>query len=162
MNPLEKAFQLIKESPDLWRKEYSDPATKESIKQAEELIGRQFPEEYREFLRTFGTLTFGSTEIKGILQNQPEIEEEGSVAGLYLEYVQDELIPGYLVSIYSLGDGEEYCLNYNQLNRDGDPKITAYFPSPEEDYYPHEVLYDSFGECLLDLVDNEINGDLDW
>lgn len=162
MNPLEKAFQLIKEHPDLWSKDYSEPATEESIKLAEELIGRQFPEEYRDFLHTFADLEFGGNQIKGIWKNQLDGGGESNVVSMYLEYREENYIPEYLVPIYSLGDGEEYCLNYNQLNRNGDPKITAYVPSPEEDYYPHEVLYDSFSECLLDLVDNAINGDLDW
>jgi hypothetical protein len=66
-------------------------------------------------------------------------------------------MPKHLVILYNTGMGEMYCLNYKKLNSKNEPKITAYFQGFSEDAQKNEVLYNNFGEFLLDMVIEEIN-----
>lgn len=65
-------------------------------------------------------------------------------------------MPTNLVMIYNTEMGEILCLNYRELNTNQEPKITSYFPGFAESVQKNEVLYNSFGDFLLDIVEGEL------
>ena len=90
------------------------PASKADIEYAEKQLGLSFANEYREFLRTFGAVSFESHEIVGITQHKrlnvvdvtkKEREFNSNIPGSY--YVVEELnIDG--IVIWQDGDGNVY------------------------------------------------------
>lgn len=50
--------------------DYSIPASEESIEQAEAALHLQFAEEYKEYLRKYGSVTFDEHELTGISPNK--------------------------------------------------------------------------------------------
>lgn len=48
-------------------------------------------------------------------------------------------------------------MNFADLNNQNEPKVTSYFPGFSEEAQQKEILYDNFGEFLLDMVNEEIN-----
>lgn len=132
-------------------------ASEDIIKKAQLVLGIQFPEDYKLFLSCFGALTFGSIEIYGVFRE--DFENSGVPDAVWATLNERKLVnmPKHLVIIYNSGMGEMYCMNYKDLNSNNEPKITSYFPGFSEDAQKNEVLYDSFGEFLLDMVNEEIN-----
>ena len=51
--------------------------------------------------------------------------------------------------------GELYCLNFKDLNENNEPKITSYYPGFDNERQSYDILYDSFGSFLLDMVKEE-------
>lgn len=127
------------------------------IKKAQLVLGVEFPEEYRLFLTHFGALTFGSREIYGVFRE--DFENSGVPDAVWLTINERNLVsmPKHLVIIYNTGMGDMYCMNFKDLNSENNPKITSYFPGFSEKAQENEVLYNSFGEFLLDIVNEELN-----
>ncbi|MHC5229400.1 SMI1/KNR4 family protein [Enterococcus sp. LJL99] len=127
------------------------------IKKAQLVLGVKFPEDYKLFLSCFGKLTFGSTEIYGVFRE--DFEDSGVPDAVWFTLDKRKLInlPKHLVILYNTGMGEMFCMNYKKLNSYDEPKITSYFPGFSEEEQTNEILYDNFGEFLLDMVIEEIN-----
>lgn len=126
------------------------------ISKAEKKLSVQFPKEYCEFLSKFGTMTFGATEIYGLLNDCHENQGAPDVVWVTLEERKVVSLPSHLVIIYDSGMGEKYCLDYRELNVDIEPKITSYFSGFSNEVQTFEVLYDSFGDFILDMVEDEV------
>lgn len=150
-----KAKELIEENQDLV--DDFGGASDDIIKKAQTVLDLQFPEDYKLFLSYFGALTFGSIEIYGVFRE--DFENSGVPDTVWSTLNERKLVnmPKYLVILYNTGMGEMYCLNYKDLNENNEPKITSYFPGFSEDAQKNEVLYNNFGEFLLDMVNEEIN-----
>lgn len=150
-----KAKKLIEENEDLV--DDFGGASEDIIKKAQTVLDLQFPKDYKLFLSFFGALTFGSIEIYGVFRE--DFENSGVPDAVWSTLNERKLVnmPKHLVILYNTGMGEMYCLNYKDLNENNEPKITSYFPGFSEDAQTDEVLYNNFGEFLLDMVNEEIN-----
>lgn len=126
------------------------------IIKAQKELGVDFPDEYKYFLSDFGALTFGSIEIYGVFKE--DFENSGVPDAVWATLNERKLVnmPQYLVVIYNTGMGELLCLNFRDLNDNQEPKITSYFAGFDESAQKHEVLYESFGDFILDMVKEEI------
>ncbi|MGL9893735.1 SMI1/KNR4 family protein [Enterococcus mundtii] len=127
------------------------------IQAAQVELNLQFPKDYKLFLSSFGALTFGSIEIYGVFRE--DFKNSGVPDTVWATLNERKLVnmPSHLVILYNTGMGEMYCLNYKELNENNEPKITSYFPGFPEGSQNNEVLYNDFGEFLLDMVANEIS-----
>ncbi|NKZ20455.1 hypothetical protein HF992_06295 [Streptococcus ovuberis] len=63
-------------------------------------------------------------------------------------------LPEDLVIIYAVGNGELFCFNYNKLNVNGEPTIVSF--TPNKNITEYEIVYDSFGDFLLDCITREL------
>lgn len=150
----EQAKILIDENEDLV--DDFGGASSELVKMGETKLGVQFPSDYRQFLLEYGALTFGAAEIYGIFTE--DFENSGVPDAVWATLDERKLIkmPLHLVMIYNTEMGEIFCLNYRELNTNQEPKITSYFPGFDENAQKNEVLYNSFGDFLLDIVEEEL------
>lgn len=126
------------------------------IIKAQKELGVDFPDEYKYFLSDFGALTFGSIEIYGVFKE--DFENSGVPDAVWATMNERKLVnmPQYLVVIYNTGMGELFCLNFRDLNDNHEPKVTSYFAGFDESAQKHEVLYESFGDFILDMVKDEV------
>ncbi|EHC6194407.1 SMI1/KNR4 family protein [Listeria monocytogenes serotype 1/2a] len=126
------------------------------IEKAQVVLNVNFPEDYKAFLADFGALTFGSIEIYGVFKE--DFENSGIPDTVWSTMNERKLVdmPKHLTILYNTGMGELYCLNFADLNSYNEPKITSYYPGFPEKSQHNEVLYDNFGEFLLDMIQEEI------
>ncbi|EAC5235057.1 SMI1/KNR4 family protein [Listeria monocytogenes] len=126
------------------------------IEKAQVVLNVNFPEDYKAFLADFGALTFGSIEIYGVFKE--DFENSGIPDTVWSTMNERKLVdmPKHLTILYNTGMGELYCLNFADLNSYNEPKITSYYPGFPEKSQQNEVLYDNFGEFLLDMIQEEI------
>lgn len=150
-----KAKVTIEENEDLV--DDFGGASTDIIAQAQTILDVEFPEDYKLFLTEFGALTFGSIEIYGVFRE--DFENSGVPDTVWTTLNERKLVsmPNHLIVIYNTGMGELYCMNFNDLNNNNEPKITSYFPGFDEKAQKNEVLYENFGEFLLDMVHEEVN-----
>ncbi|MGX7420035.1 SMI1/KNR4 family protein [Carnobacterium gallinarum] len=150
-----KAKKIIEENDDLV--DDFGGASDDIIKKAQLVLSVQFPEDYKLFLSCFGALTFGSIEIYGVFRE--DFDNSGVPDVVWVTLNERNLVnmPKHLVILYNTGMGEMYCMNYEDLNSDNEPKITSYFPGFSENAQKNEVLYDNFGGFLLDMIKEEID-----
>ncbi|EFR92250.1 SMI1 / KNR4 family, partial [Listeria innocua FSL S4-378] len=111
---------------------------------------------YKTFLADYGALTFGSIEIYGVFKE--DFEDSGIPDTVWSTMNERKLVdmPKHLTILLNTGMGELYCLNFAVLNSHNEPKVTSYYPGFPEKSQQNEVLYDSFGEFLLDMIKEEI------
>lgn len=149
-----KAKEIIEENEELVD-DFGEMQESLIIKAQKEL-GVDFPDEYKYFLSDFGALTFGSIEIYGVFKE--DFENSGVPDAVWATMNERKLVnmPQYLVVIYNTGMGELFCLNFRDLNANHEPKVTSYFAGFDESAQKHEVLYESFGDFILDMVREEI------
>jgi len=98
------------------------------INKAEKILNLKFPQDYRMFLSDYGAGSFGSTEIYGVYKEDLEKPGVPGVVWYTLSDRKEVAMPDYLLMIYEVGDGELFVLNYDKLNENGEPKVTAYSP----------------------------------
>lgn len=149
-----KAKKIIEDNNELL--DSFEGANKKLIEKAEAVLNVTFPNDYKQFLLDFGAITFGSTEIYGIFTE--DFEKSGVPDAVWATLNERKLVnmPDNLVVIYNTEMGELYCLNFNNLNHNNEPRVTSYFAGFDEDAQENEVLYDDFGEFLLDILKEEI------
>lgn len=126
------------------------------ISKAENVLSLKFPSDYRTFLSEYGILSFGAEEIYGIVKDDFFDSSVPDAIWYTLTERKEVNMPSYLIVIYDTTMGELFCLNYEKLNENSEPKITTYIPGLEEENQTFEVIANSFGEFLLDRVSNEI------
>ncbi|EHR7112523.1 SMI1/KNR4 family protein [Listeria monocytogenes] len=126
------------------------------IEKAQVVLNVNFPEDYKTFLADYGALTFGSIEIYGVFKE--DFEDSGIPDAVWSTMNERKLVdmPKHLTILLNTGMGELYCLNFAVLNSHNEPKVTSYYPGFPEKSQQNEVLYDSFGEFLLDMIKEEI------
>lgn len=64
-------------------------------------------------------------------------------------------MPKNLVVIYETGSDEIFCLDFSNLNKEGEPVIVAYIPGEDNINQRYEKIADDFGDFLLELVTAE-------
>ena len=125
--------------PNLWR---SQPATPESIRQAEAALGVTFPPSYRAFLERWGALAVIDVTISGILDNNQDLGGS-SVVGDTLRARQEHQLPERYIVIQS-NYMAPYCLDMQRPDAKGEVPAICY-----ELYTKHAgVIAASFGEWV--------------
>lgn len=126
------------------------------IEKAQVVLDVNFPNDYKTFLADYGALTFGFIEVYGVFKE--DFEDSGVPDIVWTTINERKLvdIPKYLLILHNTGMGELYCMNFADLNSHNEPRITSYYPEFPEKAQQNEVLYDNFGEFLLDMVQEEI------
>ncbi|EAF7125109.1 SMI1/KNR4 family protein [Listeria monocytogenes] len=126
------------------------------IEKAQVVLDVNFPKDYKTFLADYSALTFGSIEVYGVFKE--DFEDSGVPDIVWTTINERKLVdmPKYLLILHNTGMGELYCMNFADLNSHNEPRITSYYPGFPEKAQQNEILYDSFGEFLLDMVQEEI------
>ncbi len=123
---------------------------------AEKALGLKFSGIYKEFLKTYGAGSIGSEEIYGI----SSLDFENSTVPNGIWYTLSERkeinLPANLLVIYSTGDGELYCLDYNKINEEKEPAVVSFFPGFDLDIQKYDIIAEDFGDFLLERVTEAI------
>lgn len=123
---------------------------------AEKALGLKFSGIYKEFLKTYGAGSIGSEEIYGI----SSLDFENSTVPNGIWYTLSERkeinLPANLLVIYSTGDGELYCLDYNKINGEKEPAVVSFFPGFDLDIQKYDIIAEDFGDFLLERVTEAI------
>jgi len=107
MATLAEIEQFVREHPDI--SDPGRPASDEWIDQAEKYLALRFPEEYRQFLRRWGTLAFGSVEFYGIAGDSFETASVPNGIWYTMKLRREIGLPQHFVVLCN-NDGHEYYL----------------------------------------------------
>ena len=122
------------------------------IHKAENLFGKNFSRQNKEFFKRIGSLDFFGNEIYGIVKD----DFSGLYVGCSLEATLSDRekynLPEKLLIIYDFGfDGYMGYLDYSQLNEEGEPPVVmAYYNGAE--YVITEKIAEDLGDFILELV----------
>ena len=124
----------------------------ELISLAEEELGLKFTGLYLDYLKTFGAGNFGAQEIYGIIDENFESSSVPDAIWYTLTERKKINLPDNLLAIYDTGSDEIYCLDYSNLDNNGEPKVVAFVPGVDLESQTYEIIANDFGDFLLDLV----------
>lgn len=150
----QKAKEII-----LNKKEIADfvgGRTDELINMAEKKIGLKFTGLYVDYLKTFGAGNFGAQEIYGIINNDFENSSVPDAIWYTLTERKEINLPDNLLVIYDTGSDEIFCLDFNQLDDNGEPKVVSFVPGVDLKNQTYEKVANDFGDFLLELVEQEV------
>ncbi|WP_283696797.1 SMI1/KNR4 family protein [Clostridium perfringens] len=154
-----KAVELIEKNKEGLYK--SDGASIEAINLAEEMLDLKFSNLYREFLLSFGALSFNGEEIFGIVSSE-DLTIKGEPNGIWLTLKERESsnLPNNLIVIYNTGYSELLCLDYNNVNKENEPRVVLFVPGVDLEYQTYEVISYDLGSFLLDRVNFALGSNL--
>ncbi|CEG25314.1 SMI1/KNR4 family protein [Bacillus sp. B-jedd] len=150
----QKAKQIIQTNEDL--ADFIGGRTNELIKLAEEKLGIKFTGLYLDYLQTFGAGNFGAQEVYGIINNNFENSSVPDAIWYTLTERKEINLPNNLFVIYDTGSDELFCLDFNQLDEKGEPKVVSFVPGIDLESQSYEIIANDFGDFLLDLVKQEV------
>jgi len=130
---------------------------KKLIDLAQEELGIIFSPQHRDFLRSYGAISFGATEICGLVNENFNKPSASDVVWNTLEERKNGL-PSKLCLVYRFGNGDLFCLDYNSLNTDGEPRVVSYRHDSEKEDQEYEVIAEDFGDFLWGQMECEGNG----
>ncbi|PTY76107.1 cell wall assembly protein, partial [Heyndrickxia sporothermodurans] len=58
--------------------------------------------------------------------------------------------------VYDTGSDDVFCLDFNQLDNKGEPKLVSFVPGFDLKSQTNEIIANDFGDFLLELVNQEI------
>lgn len=128
----------------------------ELISLAEEELGLKFNGLYFDYLKTFGAGNFGAQEIYGIIDENFESSSVPDAIWYTLTERKEMNLPDNLLAIYDTGSDEIYCLDYSNLDNNGEPKVVAFVPGVDLESQTYEIIANDFGDFLLDLIRQEV------
>ena len=123
---------------------------------AEVKLGLTFTGLYLDYLQTFGAGNFGAQEIYGIINADFENSSVPDAIWYTLTERRETNLPSNLLVIYDTGSDELFCLDFNQLDNNGEPRVVSFLPGVRLESQTYEVIANDFGDFLLDLVKQEI------
>lgn len=150
----QKAKQIIHDNEDL--ADFIGGRSNELIKLAEEKLGVKFTGLYLDYLQTFGVGNFGAQEIYGIINDNFENSSVPDAIWYTLTERKEINLPNNLLVIYDTGSDELFCLDFNQLDEKGEPKVVSFVPGIDLESQSYEIIANDFGDFLLDLVMQEV------
>lgn len=150
----QKAKQIIHDNEDL--ADFIGGRSNELIKLAEEKLGVKFTGLYLDYLQTFGAGNFGAQEIYGIINDNFENSSVPDAIWYTLTERKEINLPNNLLVIYDTGSDELFCLDFNQLDEKGEPKVVSFVPGIDLESQSYEIIANDFGDFLLDLVMQEV------
>ncbi|CAM2895728.1 SMI1/KNR4 family protein [Hathewaya histolytica] len=151
----EKAVNLIEDNEEL--KDDIGGCSYKLIEMAEKRLNMKFPKSYTDFLLKFGALSFGSEEIYGIVREDFDNSRVPDAIWYTLVERRDAQIPYWLLSIYDTGSEELICLNFNNINKEGEPTVVSFVPGIDREYQIYEEISKDFGEFLLSRIKMELD-----
>ena len=146
----QQAVQIINTDKD--RSHFVGPRTDDLISKAEEATGFKFTGMYRDFLKNYGAGSFEGGEIYGIIDDNFEDSGIPDAVWVTLNERRKINLPANLLIIYDIGTGEYYCLDFEKLNNDKEPKVVSFYPGFDLEIQTYEIIADDFGDFLLDTV----------
>jgi antitoxin YobK len=108
--------------PVFWQGE----ASKESVKELERLLSVVLPSSFHEFLIQCGGGGVEGAEISGIEDDNPLLENRGTVWGDTKRCREEFGLPHYLVVIYFSDDEVCWCLQCDSSNELNEPPVVSY------------------------------------
>lgn len=157
MSNYKKAKEIILEKEDL--SDYIKNVSYELIEKAEKYLDIKFPNTYKRYLKDFGTLTFGATEIYGIINEDFINSSVPDAIWLTMKKRGDFNLPEQFIQIYSVGEGTEFFLDTSKMKNNECPVVSMYVPNFLEDKFSEGLLtieYNNFGDFLLDIIEEEL------
>lgn len=130
--------------------------TDDLISLAEEKLGLKFTGLYLDYLKTFGAGNFGAQEIYGIINADFENSSVPDAIWYTLTERKEINLPNNLLVIYDTGSDELFCLDYNQNDENGEPKVVSFVPGVDLESQTYEIIANDFGDFLLSLVNQEV------
>jgi len=123
------------------------------VEETEKILNVMLPKSYKSFLRDFGAGNFGSQEIYGIVNSEFNVMAIPDVTWLTLSERNTNDLPHELIPIYYDGGEFYYCIDTGEI-RDGESPIVSI--NVGELSCNKQILFDSFGEFLMDVISLEI------
>ena len=138
-----------KEILDMDAVDFTGAVTIEEIQKAEQKLNVKFPESYKAFLKDFGAGDVGGEVIFGIVNNEREDEDIDMVKITRMEH--EYKMPKHMVVIYYDESNDSLCcLDTSKMNNNECPVVSV-----PNDYEDIEIVADSFGEFLYEMVYDE-------
>ncbi|MEI8320397.1 MAG: SMI1/KNR4 family protein [Alphaproteobacteria bacterium] len=154
MSDLKEAFELIAKNFPEEETGFLGPKPDTFIDAAEELLELKFPKTYREFMKTVGHGGPGDAFIPGIHAKSLDQLELGGVVWGVLNDRDVFDFPDHLIKVYH-ADDTSYCLDTAQMDSEECPVILwpvgGYHETPVL-----EIAAKDFGEFFLKKVREEI------
>ncbi|ALA51624.1 SMI1/KNR4 family protein [Shouchella clausii] len=150
----QKAKEIIMNEEEI--ADFVGERTDELISLAEEKLGLKFTGLYLDYLKTFGAGNFGAQEIYGIIDADFENSSVPDAIWYTLTERKEIRLPDNLLVIYDTGSDELFCLDFNQRDDNGEPKVVSLVPGVDLESQTYEIIANDFGDFLLDLVKQEV------
>lgn len=150
----QKAKEIIMNEEEI--ADFVGERTDELISLAEEKLGLKFAGLYLDYLKTFGAGNFGAQEIYGIIDADFENSSVPDAIWYTLTERKEIRLPDNLLVIYDTGSDELFCLDFNQRDDNGEPKVVSLVPGVDLESQTYEIIANDFGDFLLDLVKQEV------
>jgi len=150
----EKAKQLIYQNEKI--ADFVGGRNNHLIFMAEKKLGLTFSNLYRDFLLSFGAGNFGSQEIYGIIKEDFENSSVPDAIWYTLTERKESDLPMHLLVIYDTGGDELFCLDFNHVGNNKEPKMVSFIPGISLENQQYKIIANDFGDFLLDLVQQEI------
>jgi len=122
------------------------------VKKAELILGLEFSPLYRDFIKRYGAGNFCAEEIYGVINDDFENSSVPDAVWFTLTERKSFNLPNNLLVIYDTGIGELNCLDFNQINSNGEPPVIAYVSGSSET----NIVAEDFGDFLLSLIEREV------
>lgn len=126
------------------------------IEKAEKALEISFSSQLRDFFKNYGAGSIGSEEIYGIVNENFTDAKVPNGVWFTLTERKEINMPNNLYVLFDTGADEFFCLDFNQLNENGEPPVVVFFPGIDSSIQMYEVLAGDFGDYLLKIVDQEI------
>ncbi|KOO51921.1 SMI1/KNR4 family protein [Viridibacillus arvi] len=130
------------------------PQPSNLLEQIEQILELEIIGSYRNFLETFGAGIFAGVKILGI--SSDDFKSPSMLNGInYTLTLRKEIgLPSNLLVIYNPGNGELFCLDFNQIKA-GEPEIVSYMPAIGMGL-EYDAIADNFGEFLYEIVCDDL------
>jgi len=121
------------------------------VEMAERRLGLIFPATYRRFLLEYGAGSFAGEEIYGVVDDDFQGSSAPNAVWSTLLLRREVSLPHNYIHIYSVGDGEIYCLSVNSFDCAIAP-VVAFEPGLEIEFQSQEAIWADFSDFFLDCV----------
>ena len=153
----EKVKKIIYENEDL--SDYIENINYELIEKGEKYLDIKFPNTFKQYLKDFGSLTFGATEIYGVIDEDFINSSIPDAIWLTMKKRKELNLPKQFIEIYEVGEGTEFFLDTSKMKNNECSVVSMYVPNFLEDKFTENLLtmeYDNFGDFLLDIIEDEL------
>ncbi len=116
-----------------------------------------FSSQCKEFYEKYGYLSFFGNEIYGIDPEDDSGILEGNSVAYALNDRKEYNLPKEWIPIYNFDDGNMAYLDYSSLNAEKEPRVIMAFYNGEK-YEITEILAEDFGDFILQLVQEQVEG----
>lgn len=153
MKDYEKASSLIKQYLD--NAYFIGSRSEALVGAAEQALNLKFPVTYRRFVLEYGAGGLGGEEIYGVINENFEHSGGADAVWNTLELRRRVEFSNDYIAIYSVGDGEVFCLDLG-TSMNNEPPVIAFEPGLELRYQTREVITQDFGAFLLQRIEEGI------